>query len=214
MKFRKLMLVLTFVVTAVFVSVIGATYAYYVTASGNINLTTGSSDNVVGVVFNSDNYIDLNTGVPISPLEVEKYAGKSKFTLTPNLEVYNKYDFDVVIGLSNIDIDDELKVKDFKYRLICNHKLIYVDGAVNYGESQVFNGTAKDFSGKTHEIARLSTTEIDEGRFSIDSSSSVSSQMQECTFYVWLEENGSDQNNLMNKHFSSNITVSTITKKR
>ena len=212
MKFRKLMLVLTLVVSIIFVSVIGATYAYYVTASGNVSLTT--SDNVVGVVFTSDSYIDLNTGVPILPENIETDASKSKFTLTPNLSVYDKQDIEVAIGLSNIDIDSELKTKDFKYKLVCSNKVMYTDGTINYSQKQVFTGTFKDVKDKYYTITELSTDGTNNNKFIIDTSSLVTSQMYECTFYVWLEENGSNQNELMNKHFSSNIEINSMMKTR
>lgn len=204
MKFRKLMLVLTFTVSIIFATVIGATYAYYNTTSGSVGGTTGTAVNAINVVFNNSDYIDFNTGIPISSSDIETRASKMIFTLTPNNEIINDYDISADIVLSNIDIDNVLKVSDFKYRLVCTHSVT--------GNSQIFNGTASSFSGDSYTLASLSTTNNGNNIFYIDTN--ASSQNYNCTLYLWLEESGVSQNTLMGRHFGANIVVNSMAKKR
>ncbi len=204
MKFRKLMLVLTFTVSIIFVTVIGATYAYYSTSGGSIGGTTGNVGNPINVVFNNSDYVDFNTGIPISSSDVETKASKTTFTLTPNNAVINDYDISVDIILSNIDIDNALKASDFKYRLKCTHSVT--------GNSQIFNGNGSSLTSNSYTIASLSTTNSGNNIFYIDTN--ANSQSYSCTLYLWLEESGVSQNTLMGKHFGANIEVSSMMKKR
>ena len=215
MKFRNLMLALTLTVSIIFVTVIGATYAYYNISSGSVNITTGDFNGAFGIVFNNSDYIDLNTGIPISSSEVETKASKVTFTLVPDVQLAEDYDLSVKIGLSNIDIDDDLKVSDLKYRLNCNSKVNYNDSTpASTGTAQIFNGTAASFNGSSYTIATLSTDGIGNNAFSIDDASNVASQMYECTLYMWLEDSGTSQNALMGKHFGANVEVTSTMKKR
>ncbi len=204
MKFKKLLLVLTFTISIIFVTVIGATYAYYSTSGGSIGGTTSNIGNAINVVFNNSDYVDFNTGVPISSSDVETMASKTTFTLTPNNAIINDYDISADIILSNIDIDNDLKVSDFKYRLECIHSVT--------GNSQIFNGTASSFTGNSYTIASLSTTGSGNNIFYIDNN--ANSQNYNCTLYLWLEDSGVSQNSLMGKHFGANIEVSSMMKKR
>lgn len=204
MKFRKLMLVLTFTVSIIFVTVIGATYAYYNTTSGSIVGTTGNVGNPINVVFNNSDYVDFNTGIPISSSDVETKASKTTFTLIPNNAIINDYDISVGIMLSNIDIDNALKVSDFKYRLDCTHSVT--------GNTQTFTGNATSFTGNSYTIASLSTTNSGNNIFYIDTN--ANSQSYSCTLYLWLEESFVNQNSLMGKHFGANIQIDSMMKKR
>lgn len=204
MKFRKLMLVFTITVSIIFITVIGATYAYYSTSAGGLSVTTGSSDQSLGVVFTNNDYIDLNTGIPISSSEVETKASKTIFSLTPSNNIINGYDINVDINLSNIDIDNALKVSDFKYRLDCTHSVT--------GNTQTFTGNATSFTGNYYTIASLSTTANGNNIFYIDTN--ANSQSYNCVLYIWLEESGVNQNSLMGKHFGANIQIGSMMKKR
>ena len=204
MKFRKLMLVLTFTVSIIFVTVIGATYAYYYTSSGSVGGTAGNFNSSLGIVFNNSDHINFFTGIPISSSEIDTKANTTTFTLTPSNVIISDYDVNVDINLSNIDIDNELKVNSFKYKLKCVHSIT--------GNEQVFSGDASSFTNSSYTIASLSSTINGNNGFYIDRS--ANSQSYSCTFYVWLEETNSNQNTLMNKHFGANIEINSVVKKR
>ena len=195
MKFKKIMLVLTLTVSIIFVTVMGATYAYYNITGGSINATTGDEDTSVSIVFNNSDYINLNTGIPISSNDVYKMASNTTFTLTPNNAIINDYDISVDIILSNIEIDEELK-----------------NSSVT-GNSQVFNGNFASLMENNYlTIASLSTTEEGNNNFYVDPNYNF--QNYSCILYIWLEETGENQNYLMGKHFGANIEIYSMMKKR
>ena len=88
MKFRSMILVLTVAFSAIFMTMIGSSYAYYIATDGTtINVTTSQMDTGVAVVFEQSQYINVNTGIPINSSDVDTLASKSMFTITPDLEL-------------------------------------------------------------------------------------------------------------------------------
>ena len=205
-KFRKLMLTITFTICLIFVIAMGGSYAYYATSSGSVSGTTSTNsfNQTLGIVFTNSDHIDLNTGVPISSSDVTTKAGRVTFNLTPSADIVSDYDVNVNINLSNIEIDNELKVSSFKYRLICASSITNTE--------QTFNGTASAFTSSNYTIASLSSLSSGNDIFYIDRT--ANSQSYSCTLYIWLEDNESDQNSLMGKHFGANVEIDTVMKKR
>ena len=183
MKFRSMILVLTIAFSAIFISMLGTSYAYYVATDGtSIEVTTGNIDTGVAVVFAQSQYINAYTGVPINAASVNNLASASTFTLTPDTTILNGADVAVNIGIVDLSIDNALVVNDFKYKFICN------DGS---RDVITVNGTGTNFtdeilSGGYLKLGTLSTTT---DTFNINNSYT-------CTLRVWLEETGSNQNAL------------------
>lgn len=214
LKFRKLMLVLTFAVSLIFVTIMGATYAYYNNTFGSVDISTGKKEDTLNIVFRDSDYLDLHTGIPILSEEVETEASKISFSLNPTNNITEGYDVSASLFLSDIEIDDELKTSDFKYRLVCNNIVTYNDGTTNSGNDQVFEGNFMDLKGDYLNIANLSSTSSGNDIFVINYGDNIVSQKYECTLYIWLEESLSSQNNLMNKHFATNVMVDSMVAKR
>lgn len=204
MKFKKLISIFSFTVFIIFLVALVGTYAYYNTSGGNVKTVTGNVSNAISTVFSNSDSIDFNTGVPISEDEINNMASKTSFTLIPNNDVIDDYDISTDIVLSNIVIDDELKVSDFKYRLECVHSVT--------GNSQIFNGDFLNLSSNSYVIASMSTLDSDNNLFYIDKDTNY--QNYSCTLYLWLSDSGDNQNDLMGKHFGANIGVNSIMKKR
>ena len=195
MKFRKMIFVLVIATSIIFIGMIGSSYAYYTLTGGtNLDVTTGTFDSNISVVFNQSQYINLKTGVPISSADVDTYANKSVFTLVPNSTVLGDYEAAVNIGITNIVIDDALKVADFNYDLNCN------DGTNNIN---LGSGTGESITDTNIIIGTLSTT----------NNTFNANNTYTCTLRFWLLETGADQNALMNKKFSGLIKVSSMYKK-
>lgn len=195
MKFKHMIFVLAITTSIIFACMLGSSYAYYTLTDGTtVTATTGEFDANVSVVFSESEYINLKTGVPISSTEVDKYASTSKFTLVPDATKLQGYDVAVKIAITNITIDSSLKISDFKYDLKCN------DGSTT---TTLKTGTGADFTSTELEIGTLSTQ---------DSTFSVS-KTYNCALRLWLQETGSDQNDLMNKSFSGLIKVSSVYRK-
>lgn len=195
MKFKHMLFVLTVTTSIIFACMLGSSYAYYTLSNGTtVTATTGEFDANVSVVFSESEYINLKTGVPINSTDVDKYASASKFTLIPDATKLQGYDVAVKIAISNITIDTELKISDFKYDLKCN------DGS---STTTIKSGTGADFT----------STELEIGTLSTQNSTFNVSKTYNCTLRLWLQETGSNQNALMNKSFSGLIKVNSVYRK-
>jgi hypothetical protein len=195
MKFKHMLFVLTITTSIIFACMLGSSYAYYTLSNGTtVTATTGEFDANVSVVFSESEYINLKTGVPINSTDVDKYASASKFTLIPDATKLQGYDVAVKIAISNITIDTELKISDFKYDLKCN------DGS---STTTIKSGTGADFT----------STELEIGTLSTQNSTFNVSKTYNCALRLWLQETGSNQNALMNKSFSGLIKVNSVYRK-
>lgn len=195
MKFKHMLFVLTVTTSIIFACMLGSSYAYYTLSNGTtVTATTGKFDANVSVVFSESEYINLKTGVPINSTDVDKYASASKFTLIPDATKLQGYDVAVKIAISNITIDTELKISDFKYNLKCN------DGS---STTTIKSGTGADFT----------STELEIGTLSTQNSTFNVSKTYNCALRLWLQETGSNQNALMNKSFSGLIKVNSVYRK-
>lgn len=200
MKFRNLIFVLAIAFSAIFIGMLGTSYAYYVATGGTtLNVTTGNVDVGVAVIFNQSQYININTGVPISSSDVDTLASSSVFTLTPDNAILSGADVAVTIGIVDISIDNALKVSDFKYKLSCNN---------GTSSTTLINGDGTSFTDTV-----LSSGYLKLGTLSTTSGTLDITKTYTCTLRVWLEETGLDQNSLMNKKFRGLIRVNSLFKK-
>lgn len=194
--FKKLILILGITAIVIFGVLLGGTYAYYTYTDGTgLNVTTGNFDSGVAVIFNQSEYINTNTGIPITEADVSSMASKSVFTLVPDKNILAGYEASININLVDIKIADELKVSDFKYKLSCSN------GSTT---SELSSGTGTSIgSNDSISLGILSTSD---NTFDI-------TKTYTCTFFVWLNESGTNQNNLMNKNFSGLIKVNSAFRK-
>lgn len=200
MKFRKLIFVLVIASVLVVSLMWGSSYAYYTSSGGtNFNVTTSDLDTNLTVVFNQSEYMNIKTGVPIASSDVDSYASKSVFTILPNSNLLSGYDVLVNVSLTDIKIDDALKVSDFKYKLTCNN------GSSN---TTLSSGSGSNFTSDviSNDVLLLGSMSTTDSTFDV-------SKSYTCTFRVWIEESGSSQNELMNKAFSGLIKVGSAIKK-
>lgn len=200
MEFKKMIFVLVIATIIIFAGMFGTSYAYYTSTGGtNLNVSTPNIDTGVAIIFNQSEYINVNTGIPITDSDVDSKASKSIFTLVPDSNILSGYEVHIDINLIDLSIANELRINDFKYKLVCS------DGSTS---TTLKSGTGTDFtdnviSSKTLSLGSLSTT---------DNSLNVN-KTYTCTLSVWLKESGVSQNELMNKKFSGLIKVNTMFKK-
>ena len=97
---------------------------------------------------------------------------------------------------------------------MCNNKVTYNDGTFNVGNNQTFEGNFIDLKSSYLNIANLSSSKTGNEVFLINYGDNIVSQKYECTLYIWLQESLSSQNNLMNRHFATNISVDSVIAKR
>lgn len=200
MKFRNLIFVLAIAFSAIFASMIGTSYAYYVATGGtSIDVTTGNIDTGVAVIFEQSQYINVNTGVPINDTDVDTLAGASVFTINPDATILADADVAINVSVIDLSIADALKVADFKYKLTCNDGTTDIAMASGDGTSFTDDVLTKGYL----ELGTLSTTVTGSKKLDI-------TKTYTCTLRVWLQETGEDQNALMNKKFSGLIRVNTL----
>lgn len=200
MKFRNLIFILTIAFSAIFIGMMGTSYAYYFATGGvEFNVTTGNVDTGVSVVFAQSQYINVNTGIPINASEVDSLASKSVFTITPNVDVLTGYNAAVNVSIVDITIDEALRISDFKYKFSCSD------------DSTSTNLSSGDGTSFTDDVISSSTLSL--GTLSTSNSTFNINKTYTCTFNVWLEETGENQNDLMNKKFRGLIKVNTVFKK-
>lgn len=194
MEFKKMIFVLAITSILIMGGLFGTSYAYYVSTDGTyFNVTTGNFDDELAVVFNQSEYINFRAGVPILANEVDTKASKNTFTIIPDSAKLANYDVAVSVSLINLEIADALKVSDFKYKFICNN-----------GSSNVISTTG---DGTSFTSSVLENDSLLLGSISTSDNSFAINKTYNCTLSVWLQENNSDQNALMNKKFSGLIKV-------
>lgn len=208
MTFRKLLLILTFVVTVVIVTLLGASYAWYqfdnaVTSFDNVQTFTEDVD--LGIVFANNNNIQTTVGIPILAAEVEELSNKTNFSITPSSSTLSGKEVAYKIEIVDLIIDSALTTgTDLKYSLLET----IGEGATNTIKTgNFYNVTTNTLTIKeATKITQFDTTYNYELR-------------------IWLEDNGctveqindpndscTSQNGLMGKSLSGKIKISTMVK--
>lgn len=190
MEFKRLIVVLTIAIFVTFGSMLGASYAWYAYENAEISLFGSTIKEAPTVIFSQTEYISSSLNAPIMDEDKENFANVNAFTITfgNNLE---KYETAISIVLDEIYMDDALKISNYKYELVGNNETI-IKG---------------DFSmlGDNHEIVLLPNTVMDIANYP---------QTNTYELYIWLSEDGTNQNELMNKNFSGRVKINSASKKR
>lgn len=193
MTFRKLLIILTFVVTAVIIMLLGTSYAWYqfdnavTTFSGVQTFTQGLDD--VAIVFTNTDNINTTVGVPILASEAASKASKTTFSITPSSSKLSGKEVAFQIDLINLSIDSALTgTTDLKYSLL---------EKVGTGSQTVIkSGNFKGVTGTTISLKAMTAATV--------------GTTYSYEFRLWLEETGSNQNSLMGKKISGKFKVSTV----
>ena len=142
------------------------------------------------IVFAQTEYITTTQNTPIYDEDRYKYANKNSFTVTLGEEL-NDYETGIEIYLNQIRISDELKIENYKYELLQNNKIV---------SSGDFSNIENQTSIKLLPMNVLEPTEY------------PYTYLYE--LYIWLSEDESNQNHLMNKNFGAKIDINSATKKK
>lgn len=183
---------MTFVVTAVIIMLLSTSYAWYqfdnaVTSFNSVKTYDGNID--LSVVFTNTSNINTTVGIPLLESEVSEYSNKNTFTITPSSSTVAGRQVAYQISLVDIEIDSELtKDNTLRYQLLEN---------INGVETIVKEGDFGGFAGDNLILKNM--TEITE----LDTTYSYE-------FRIWLDDNGSIQNNLMGRKITGKIKVSTV----
>ena len=184
MSYKKTLSIISVFVLTMFALMLSSSYAWYsfTNASTAFNANTSSED--IKVMYKNNNYISTITAVPISSNEVEDKAEKNNFSININNQDLEE-EIVVSINLTSISIDNALKNNNFRYELLYNGK-------------SVSTGNFSNVVGGNFNILKdITLNNFDDNDFELR---------------VYLLDDGSNQNNLMNKTFKAIISVNVISR--
>ena len=184
MSFRKTLSLITVFVLSMFVLMLSSSYAWYSFTNASTTFDTLTSDEEIKVVYRNNKFISTVTAVPISGDDVGKLSEKNNFSIDVDNENIDEA-LSIIVKLTSIEIDSALKNNNFRYELL-------------YNNSSVAKGNFSDISGDELVIASgIILNNLDANDFELR---------------VFLLDDGSNQNNLMNKTFKAIITVNVISR--
>ena len=189
MEFKKLIILLTITVSIMFGISLGISYAWYAYENASTDIKVATKKDAPTIQFMQTEYIESTQNMPIYDEDRYKYANKNSFTVTLN-ENLKDYETTLKIILNNIEIADELKIKNYKYELLENKKIIS-------------KGDFETIEDKT-SIELLPMTIMKPTNYPY-------TYVYE--LYIWLSEDETNQNELMNKKFGAKIDINSAVKK-
>jgi len=184
-----MIILLSVTVSIMFGVLLGISYGWYAYSNAESTINASTLKEVPTVVFAQTEYIKSTQIMPIYDEDRYRYANKNSFTVTIGENLQN-YETGLEIVLNDISLSEELKISNYKYELLQNKKIISSGTFSNIGES------------KTIQLMPLTV---------MTPSSYPSTYSYE--LYIWLSEDGTNQNYLMNKQFGAKINVNSAVKK-
>lgn len=190
MEFKKIIIILTVTIIAIFGLMSGVSYAWYAYSNAETNINGTTIKETPTVIFTQTEFISSTTTMPIYDEDRYTYANKNSFNITFN-ENLKKYQIGLEIMLTNINMASELKIPNYKYELVQNNKVV----------------AKGDFStlGDSASLIVLPTTIIKPTTYP---------ETYNYELYIWLNEDNTDQNYLMNKGFNAKIKVNSALKRK
>ncbi len=190
MEFKKIIIILTVTIIAIFGLMSGVSYAWYAYSNAETNINGTTIKETPTVIFTQTEFISSTTTMPIYDEDRYTYANKNSFNITFN-ENLKKYQIGLEIMLTNINMASELKISNYKYELVQNNKVV----------------AKGDFStlGDSASLIVLPTTIIKPTTYP---------ETYNYELYIWLSEDNTDQNYLMNKGFNAKIKVNSALKRK
>ena len=184
-----MIILLSVTVSIMFGVLLGTSYAWYAYSNAESNITANTLKEAPTIVFAQTEFISSTQNMPIYDEDRYRYGNKNSFTITLGDNLKN-YETGIQIVLENINIDEELKIENYKYELLENKKVV----------------TSGNFS----NIGELTTIELMPMTI-MNPSTYPETYIYE--FYMWLSEDETDQNYLMNKKIGAKINVVSAVKK-
>lgn len=184
-----MIILLSVTLSIMFGVLLGISYGWYVYSNAESTINASTLGEAPTIVFAQTEYISSTKIMPIYDEDRYRYASKNSFTITLG-ENLQAYETGLEIILSNINISNELKIENYKYELLQNKQTIS--------------------SGNFSNIEDLKTIQL--LPMTIMTPTSYPSTYA-YELYIWLSEDGTDQNYLMNKNFGAEIKVNSAIKK-
>ena len=158
-------------------------YAWYSFETASTTFSGVTTNDDIKVSFESGQYINTNTAIPISSSEVSEYADKNTF-LVSVLENSKEFDIAVSIFLTDIVIDAALKNEHFKVELLYRNNLVKTI-------------TGDNITGDSIEIGSQNLSSDIVNSFEVR---------------VYILDDDSDQSKMMNKKFQAKVNVNVVSR--
>lgn len=184
-----MIILLSVTVSIMFGVLLGISYGWYAYSNAQSTIKATTKSNAPTVAFSQTEYIISTISTPIYDEDRYKYASKNSFTVSLGENLKN-YETGLEIKLNNINMSNELKIASYKYELLENQKVIANGNFSNIGDMT--------------ELELLPMTIIKPANYP---------EVYIYELYIWLSEEETDQNYLMNKKFSAKIDVNSAIKK-
>ncbi len=127
--------------------------------------------------------------MPIKDEDRFNYANKNSFNITVGENLKN-YEVAIEISLKDVAMANELKIPNYKYELLQDGKLVSSGNFSNIGNANTL---------KIMPMTKITNVTYP--------------QTYTYELYIWLSDDGTDQNNLMNRGFSAKVNVNSAIKK-
>ncbi len=189
MNTKKKYIILSLAILLVGFGLIGGTFAWYSYSNAESRVSAKVTKDKPNVIFTQTEYINVSTIMPIKDEDRYNYGTKNSFIITFPESLKN-YETFIEMNLVDIKIDEELKINAYKYELLENNVII----------------SSGNFSGLEENTMEISPRRV----FHFTNLPTTNNY----ELIIWLSDDGTTQNDLMNKEFSAKINIVTATKKR
>ena len=189
MGLKKLLIILSITITITMIMMFGVSYGWYAYANAETRVAGTTIKEVPTVIFSQTEYIYSSVTMPIYDKDKYNYANKNSFTITLGENLSN-YETGIEISLKDIVIAEELKIENYKYELVQDKNIIANGNFSTIGEMTTL---------KLMPMTIMNPTNYP--------------QTYNYELYIWLSEDKTNQNYLMNKGFSAKINVNSAAKK-
>lgn len=184
------MVVVLAITLSIFIGILfSSSYAWYAYANAETAINGETIKEVPTVIFSQTEYVYSKTTLPIRDEDHYNYASKNSFSITVGEKLKN-YDVGVEILLNDIIMSNELKIANYKYELLQDNEVVSSGNFSNIGSNNKL------------DIAPM---------ILLTPSSYPKTYSYE--LYIWLSDDGTNQNDLMNKAFSAKVNVKSAIKK-
>ncbi|MBQ9853583.1 MAG: hypothetical protein IJO57_00935 [Bacilli bacterium] len=190
MGLKRLVLVFCITIFVFTFSIFGASYAWYAYSNAETTLFGSTIKEAPTVIFAQTDSIISSINTPIYDFDRYDFSNINSFNVTfgDNLKDYESA---ISIELYDINMSPELKISNYKYELLENEKVISSGDFSNIGNDT----SIVLMPNKIVSIEKYPTTYVYD-------------------LFIWLSEDGSDQNHLMNKTFGAKVRVNSAVKKK
>lgn len=190
MELKRLVLVFCITIFVFTFSIFGASYAWYAYSNAETTLFGSTIKEAPTVIFAQTDTITSSINTPIYDFDKYNFANINSFNVTFG-ENLSEYDSAISIELYDINMSPELKTANYKYELLENEVIVASGDFSNIGNVN----SIILMPNKIINIDKYPTTYVYD-------------------LFIWLSEDGTDQNYLMNKTFGAKVRVNSAVKKK